>query len=741
MAIHLDNTSNKHCRRGAVFGLRLLLSHPEMLGSFMEDNEPLLRLLGKNVVWDNSIAETIYQALQSNDDEIDPDELPSDPRLAFLSLLKGRHAWGTYERTLCRLYIQEPQLILAAFAENLRQLKPAQVLKAPGNHNVKLLTTLLGLNRTETRLLDFSELRSYQQFRGFLRNICGFAPADAYALVASAIDCPVREVRQALRADAPLRAYGLIHLDTSPSDLEDFLRLDDTGQNFMAEEFATPEEMLHVVLHPSLKPHLAVSDYPHLQREFTWLSQYLRNVTTQRVKGANILFYGAPGTGKSELARLLAQEVGLTAFDVQSADSDGDPITGKTRLNHFALSQRFLAEREAAMVIFDEIEDVFPDHGFAALFGGKNNGKGEQSKAWLNQQLEHSPIPAIWISNSLDSIDPAFLRRFAFHVEFRTPPKTVRERVVRRCLADRPVSQGTVQRLAADDQLSPAQISQAGRFASLCQSHDEGFDEAALLEAVRASQQAMGRPVVGRRWQDNSPCNFAWLNLDSEFPLEKIEQSLRRLGRATLCFYGVPGAGKTSLAHHFAEAVGRPLLVKRASDLLGMYVGQSEKNIAQMFREAAQDGAVLLLDEADSFLRSRQQAHHSWEVTQVNELLQQMENFDGIFICTTNLMDDVDEAALRRFTFKLRFQALNNAQRESLFAEMVLGNADLPLPSFLRHDLHRLNNLTPGDFANVRQQEQLLGEAYSPEEFLKRLERECHMKRSGSKAIGFVHNT
>lgn len=190
-----------------------------------------------------------------------------------------------------------------------------------------------------------------------------------------------------------------------------------------------------------------------------------------------------------------------------------------------------------------------------------------------------------------------------------------------------------------------------------------------------------------------------------------------------------------------AQTLERELISRSGADLLDMYVGGTEKAIAAAFADADPENTVLLLDEVDSLLRCRKLAQRSWETTQVNELLQQMENFDGIFICTTNLMDDVDEAALRRFTFKLRFQALNNAQRESLFAEMVLGNADLPLPSFLRHDLHRLNNLTPGDFANVRQQEQLLGEAYSPEEFLKRLERECHMKRSGSKAIGFVHNT
>ena len=88
-------------------------------------------------------------------------------------------------------------------------------------------------------------------------------------------------------------------------------------------------------------------------------------------------------------------------------------------------------------------------------------------------------------------------------------------------------------------------------------------------------------------------------------------------------------------------ALGRgngPLLVRRASDLLSMFVGEVEKNIARAFREAEDDGALLLIDEVDSFLQDRRGAQRSWEVTQVNEMLTQMEGFAGVFIASTNLL-------------------------------------------------------------------------------------------------------
>jgi transitional endoplasmic reticulum ATPase len=85
-----------------------------------------------------------------------------------------------------------------------------------------------------------------------------------------------------------------------------------------------------------------------------------------------------------------------------------------------------------------------------------------------------------------------------------------------------------------------------------------------------------------------------------------------------------------------------------------------------MFDEARDEEAVLLLDEADSFLQDRTLAHRQWEVTEVNELLTQMEGFDGLFICT-NLLDHLDPAALRRFGLKLEFLALRPEQASSLY--------------------------------------------------------------------------
>ena len=177
-----------------------------------------------------------------------------------------------------------------------------------------------------------------------------------------------------------------------------------------------------------------------------------------------------------------------------------------------------------------------------------------------------------------------------------------------------------------------------------------------------------------------------------------------------------------------AEALDRELVARQASDLISPYVGETERNLARLFQEADPRHTVLLLDEVDSFLADRRQARHSWERTQVNELLQQMERYPGIFVAATNLMSGLDAAALRRFDFKLHFRALDPRQRQLLFAREALGDQEAPVPVDIARQLAALEQLTPGDFANVCRQRDLLGETLPAREFLRRLLQEQRYK-------------
>jgi SpoVK/Ycf46/Vps4 family AAA+-type ATPase len=167
----------------------------------------------------------------------------------------------------------------------------------------------------------------------------------------------------------------------------------------------------------------------------------------------------------------------------------------------------------------------------------------------------------------------------------------------------------------------------------------------------------------------------------------------------------IPTIQSTSL--YYCEGpseIDRPIQVERGSDLFSPFVGMTEQAIARTFERATRDNAVLLIDEVDSFLQDRTHARHSWEVTQVNEMLTQIENFPGLLIASTNFLDHLDPASLRRFDLKLHFDYLKPEQTRSLLSSYC---RSLALTEPDAEDLAMIDSLetaTPGDFATVARQ-------------------------------------
>lgn len=136
---------------------------------------------------------------------------------------------------------------------------------------------------------------------------------------------------------------------------------------------------------------------------------------------------------------------------------------------------------------------------------------------------------------------------------------------------------------------------------------------------------------------------------------------------------------------------------------------------------------MLLIDEADGLLYSREHSRHQWEVSQVNELLQQMERYQGILIMTTNNSKLIDPAALRRFDLKIRFDYLTTEQ-SCRFFQHVMGKSALRLEGeFLRRSLQDMQ-LTPGDFNTVARRFKVLGEPVNEVGLLQGLRQEFAMR-------------
>jgi len=631
----------------------------------------------------------------------------------------------------------KPHLIL----KELRAIhREAERSRENGHHsrimadNIVRLSALAGLSEPECRILEFAVSIHCFALLDDAADFLGELSSNKLIRVLSLVlDLQEREVRSALSHNGSLAGSGLVKLDNQRACLRSKLDLLSSGfADTVMSSVADPVTLLQNVVVPGRPATLGFDDFIHVESELRILRPFLKSVLVSRRPGVNILLYGTPGTGKSELSRILARELDCELFEVASEDEDGDPISGKARLKAYKAAQNFFSARQA-LLVFDEAEDVLTDEERFFM----HESRRQACKGWVTRILETNPLPTIWISNSIQSVDQAVIRRFDIVIELPVPPMRQRERIVRMACGDI-LPEDSIRRIAESKKLSPAVITRA---VSVVQSVREGLGDgklpAAVEQLISSTLAAQGHPAIRRNDPAQLPQIYdpAYINADAD--LVSVTEGLTHSRAGRLCLYGPPGTGKTAFGQWLAERLAVPLNVKRASDLLSMWVGGTEQNIAQAFREAEQDGALLLIDEVDSFLQDRRCAQRSWEVTGVNEMLTRMESFPGIFIASTNLMDGLDPASLRRFDLKVRFDYLRAGQAWLLFQRHCATLALAKPGPDLKAKLARLVNLTPGDFAAVIRQHR-----FSPLKnaaaFSSALEKECLVKGDGQrKNFGF----
>ena len=600
--------------------------------------------------------------------------------------------------------------------------------RTPTRHCIQVLVACAGLDQVEGQMLDFVVKReTLQAFPCLLRETGTLRVQHHLECLSAAFDCPASAVAQRLEPTRALKRLGLLRRGDLAPDLEDYLDTENLFVELLAHDPQDRDALLAALIDPAPQADFALADFPHLGTEAQRLTTVLGQGAKGGAVGINVLLYGAPGSGKTQFALAVAQAAGLQAYVVRYEGAKGQAMARTERLGAYQLAQQLLRTHANAVLIFDEVEDVFADSTniLAMLLGGDAKAHGE--KGWMNRVLEENPVPAIWITNDAASIDPAFRRRFLLPVAFAAPPGSVRRKMVGAHLAGVDVPESLLDELAADAEMMPSSFGAARRLVTLCADEPP---EAVIRGGVAATRRLLLGAAAPRLRLPTLDFDVAYLNLAGGIAPGRLADALSRSGRGTLCFYGPPGTGKTEFAHVLADALDRELVVKASSDLVSSYLGETERNIARLFNELDPEHSLLLLDEVDSLLRDRGQAQRSWELTQVNELLQQMERFNGIFIAATNLMTQLDGAAMRRFDFKLAFRPLSEAQRLSLFAREALGDGEAIdlIPAPLARRLASLHMLTPGDFANVVRQRTLLGEVLEAEEFLRRLVLECRHK-------------
>lgn len=606
-----------------------------------------------------------------------------------------------YGRTLIRAIKQAPGRIMSGLCTMLEQMIQEKInTLEPGRvsgieKNIAKLKEMFSLSRDEA---DFCTFLYVVNTHGTIRHYfedhltCGAAIGRKFLMTALNIN------RSRL---ADVLAGNLAKVEMFQLDMN-YVKLAEEYQEFL--ENASTACFQDKYFTPACKATIPL-EYHFIETEKTrYVLDLLRNA---HESSTHILLYGPPGTGKTSYAQGIARQTGRKTYEIIRGDEN------KTLQRRSAIMAclNMTNKQNGSLVIVDEADNILNTK--SAWFR-----RGEtQDKGWLNQLMEEPGVTMIWITNTIDSIEDSVLRRFAFSLYFPEFNQKQRARlwdtILKKNRVKRFFHAPEIDRLAKNYPMSAGIIDLAVKMASQTGSQTKTDLLKAITMALNAhlTLKNSGRPPA---MKDRIEESYSIEGLNTRGDIHAMMHQVKRFDRhlkgpdtgfhanMNLLFYGPPGTGKSELARYLAEALDRKMLARRASDILDMYVGQSEKNISRMFAEAQHSDAVLIIDEIDSLLFSRDMAQKSWEISQTNEFLSQMERFRGILIGTTNALTRLDQASIRRFNHKIGFDYLTPEGNHIFYHRLLQPLVDKKLSESECSALRKITDLAPGDFRLVR---------------------------------------
>lgn len=607
-----------------------------------------------------------------------------------------------------RKVLAEIEQVLAKYGENYPKITPT-----PAQKNMEYLVHIFRLSKEERAVVYFlSAMQNNELLQECVREFSADLEEEEDTLTMVA-GLPKGLGNSLLNPDAPLMRLGILFRTRYRGNLN----LSSWVQEFifsLHKNDAARYEALIGVPVPS-KDELTAKDFAYV--EAAKLATRLMK-QAKHTKGFNILLYGTPGTGKSSFAQVLAQSAKLNLYPVGVCNNGEEEKN--YRLQQLYRKQFLLKTVKNTCLLLDEGEDIF------------SSLETRTSKVEINNLLENNEVPVIWTTNKIHRMDPAYIRRFTLAVCFDKPPVEMRQKIWNKYLSANKITytKGDTLALAKKYEVQPSMIAGAAQAARMAKGG---------LPTVQEHLSFMIQALNGGRKnpeEEKTNIRFYPALIHADMDLQALTTQLTRLGRLnfSLCLYGASGTGKSAYARYLADKLGLEVVQRRASDLISCYVGETEQNIAKAFAQAREDKSLLIFDEADSFLRDRSTAARSWEVSSVNEMLTWMESHPYPFICTTNLMESLDPASLRRFSFKVKYNFLTSQQVKEAFDYFFGIKIALA-------ETAGLDKLTPGDFTLVKNKAEILGTSTQFSAVKEMLETEQKLKHNAyGNGIGFRAN-
>ncbi len=603
--------------------------------------------------------------------------------------------------------------------------------------NIQEFQKMFHLDETETELCLFLfMIANWNEFQTFFENHLQCNRYQGRKWLAIVLNC--RETQLVKALNGKLDQIGILDKDNYRGGFElkqvFGQQLQDLSPGEFRTQFTKPVKCDPIPL-----------DAHSIDKKIT--RNILTKLSYKPETSTHVLLYGPPGTGKTSYASGIAERLGLTCYQLDHGGKDST----FSRRAAITASVNMVSATDKSLLIADDSDSVLNTRSAWSFLGETPD------KPWLHEILEKPGVRMIWIVNSVENIEESVARRFSFSVNFKPFNRCQRvqlwQNIVQKHKVKRFLNNSEIEELSKRFEVSAGVIDQAIRKVAESRNHcDEDLKESVVLALESHVCLSKGGHSPTNRNFDCNDFTLDGLNLsgtDIHDLLEELtafnEYSKRPNSldsvSMSLLFHGPPGSGKSALARYITAHLDKEIVFKRASDIFSKWVGETEKNIREAYEEANSKEAVLIFDEADSLIFSRDRAEHSWELSFTNEFLTWMESFEGIQIFTTNRLKDLDTASLRRFNHKVEFGYLKPDGKVIFYEKLIAPLIPRSIDVSTIQGLKGLSGLTPGDFKVVRDRFTFRNKKdITHQALLTALEEEARIKacHEGVKNIGFL---
>jgi SpoVK/Ycf46/Vps4 family AAA+-type ATPase len=526
------------------------------------------------------------------------------------------------------------------------------------------------------------------------------------------------EAREYFSSSAPLLRNRLISLvgdgsDPNPSLLSKFVKLDERIAAFLLNSDETDPKIAR--FSTLIKPVRSFDNliFPDDQKNCLLEAVKLRIEEDSKLM---FYFYGPSGTGKKLAAEACCRELGVNLL---LADAGAFPRGSEGEALSLILREALLQQAAVFIENFDALwghgsqgQDL--DSGLSSFgpgYGTSDSGLSGSDFSIsgffgsnlfsLVRALDSFPGPVFLSAGQLWEPGSVLKNNTFISCAFPLPAYAERKQLWKICLEsyENSVGEANIEDLAARFKLSGGQIrdavSTAQGFAA-----SRGREKAVLSieDLYRACRNrsslklnSLARKINPRRkWEElilaapvkeqlEEICAFV-RHKETVYSEWGFDKKLSLGKGLNILFAGPSGTGKTLAAEIIAGEVGLDLYKIDISGIVSKYIGETEKNLKKIFGEAEIGNAILFFDEADALFGKRSEindSHDRYANIEVNYLLQQMEEHEGIIILASNYKKNLDDAFIRRLQFAVEFPIPDEAARKEIWIGMFPENARL----------------------------------------------------------------